>query len=126
MHYHDEGYEKDNDYGVPPEVMRSVCIYAVFTTELSFNLADYKETQCTIFPFMPRWPRSLPFHEEVCWHLTFDQMPSLMTEIDSDDEEYFSTAELDDHVWSKDPVPDSQENLCINEIPRPVSPPLQP
>ena len=23
MHYHDEGYESDNDYGLPPQVMRS-------------------------------------------------------------------------------------------------------
>ena len=63
MHYHEEGYKSDNDYRLPPEVMMPVYIYSVFTTEASFNLAEYNETQHTISPFMSRWPRSLPFHE---------------------------------------------------------------
>ena len=29
MHYHDEGYNSDNDNGLPPQVMRSVHIYSV-------------------------------------------------------------------------------------------------
>ena len=37
MHYHDKGYKSDNDYGLPPEVMRPVHIYSVFTTEASFT-----------------------------------------------------------------------------------------
>ena len=31
MYYHDEGYESDNNYGLPPQVMRPVDIYLVFT-----------------------------------------------------------------------------------------------
>ena len=44
MHYHDEGYESDGHYGLPPQVMRPVCIYSVFTTEAFFNPAEYKGT----------------------------------------------------------------------------------
>ena len=54
MHYHDKGYESDNDYGVQSQVMWPVCIFSVFTTDASFNLAEYKETQCTISTFTPR------------------------------------------------------------------------
>ena len=106
-HYHDEGYESNNNYGLPPQVMRPVHICSVFTTEASFNLAKYKVT-----PFMPRWPRSLPFHEGVCQHLTFNEMPLLKPEVDSSNEEYLPNADLDDLVWSKEPVPDSQEILA--------------
>ena len=53
MHYHDEGYESDNDYGLLPQVLMPVHIYSVFTTE-TFNLADYQETQHTISPLTPR------------------------------------------------------------------------
>ena len=58
MHYHNEGYKSNIDYGLLLYIMRPVCIYSVSTTEAFFNLADYKETQHTISPFMPRWPRS--------------------------------------------------------------------
>ena len=51
---HNEGYENDNDYGLPPQVMRPVHIYSVFTTDASFNAVEYKETQQIIYPFMPR------------------------------------------------------------------------
>ena len=27
MHYHDEGYESDNNYGLPPQVLKPVYIY---------------------------------------------------------------------------------------------------
>ena len=27
LHFHDEGYESDNDNGLPVQVMRPVCIY---------------------------------------------------------------------------------------------------
>ena len=27
MDYHDDGYESDNDYGFPPQVMRPGCIF---------------------------------------------------------------------------------------------------
>ena len=123
MHYHDEGYESDNDYGLPPHVMRPVYIYSVFTTKVAFNPAEYKVTLCTIFPFTPRWSRSLPFHEWVCQHLTFDKTPTSMPEEDSEDKEYLMTVDLDDPVWSKEPVPDSHEYLGVHEIPRLASPP---
>ena len=54
MHYHDEGYESDNDYGIPPQVMRPVHVYSVFITEASYNLTEYMVTQCPISPFTPR------------------------------------------------------------------------
>ena len=44
----------------------------------------------------------------------FDEPPLLTPEIDSDDEEYLPTAEQDDPVWSKEPVPNSQKYLCIH------------
>ena len=53
MHYHDKGYESDNDYGLPPQVVRPVCIHSGFTTE-TFYLAEYKVTPGTISPFTPR------------------------------------------------------------------------
>ena len=46
------------------------------------------------------------------------------TEEDSKDKDLL-TAELDDQVWPEDPVPDSQEYLCIHEIPRLATPPSQ-
>ena len=39
LHYPDEGYEIDNDYGLPAQVMRPVFIYSVSTTEAPFNPA---------------------------------------------------------------------------------------
>ena len=54
LHYHNEGYDSDNDYGLPGPVMRPVCIYLVSTTEASFNLTNYKEAQCPTSPFTPR------------------------------------------------------------------------
>ena len=54
MHYYVEGYESDNNYGLPPQVMSPVHIYSVFSHEASFNPADYKETQHTISTLMPR------------------------------------------------------------------------
>ena len=49
-----------------------------------------------------------------------------MPEVDSDEEEWLLTVDLDDPVWSKEPVPDSQEDLCIHDIPRPATPSPQP
>ena len=54
----DEGYESDNNYWNPPQVMRTVHIYLVFTTKASFYLGEYKVTPCTISPFMPRHPEA--------------------------------------------------------------------
>ena len=46
-----------------------------------------------------------------------------MPEVDSDDKQYLLTADLDDPVWSEEPVPDTWEYLCIHKIPRPATPP---
>ena len=56
LHYHNKGYDSDNDYGLPGPVMRPVCIYLASTTEASFNPADYKGTQFLTSPFTPRQP----------------------------------------------------------------------
>ena len=49
-----------------------------------------------------------------------------MTEVNSDDEEYLQTADIDDPVWSEESVPDNEEYLCIHKKPRPAIPPQQP
>ena len=61
MHYHDEGHDRDNNYGLPGQVMRPIHIYSVFTTEASFDLNEFTTTQCQILPFTLRHLRSLPF-----------------------------------------------------------------
>ena len=63
MHYHDEGYESDNDYGLPTWDMRPIHVYSVFTTEDPFNLAEFTTTQYPILPFTPICLRSQPFWE---------------------------------------------------------------
>ena len=49
-----------------------------------------------------------------------------MSEVSSNDEEFLPTADLDDPIWSKEPVPNSREYLCIHQIPRSVAPTPQP
>ena len=88
MHYHDEAYESDNAYGLPPQVVRPVHICTVFTTEASFDPTEYKVAQNTISPFMLGQPRCLPFCEGVHQSLTFKKMFLPMPEVESDDEEY--------------------------------------
>ena len=61
LHYRDEGYESDNDYGLLPQITRPICVYSVFTTNASFNPADFTTAQHLISTFTPRCPRSLPF-----------------------------------------------------------------
>ena len=76
LHYHEEGYESDNDYELPSQVMRPLHVYSVSTTEASFNPADYKVAHCPISPFTPMPSRDeLPFCQRVCWCLTFDETP---------------------------------------------------
>ena len=101
-------------------------MYSVLTSEASYNLTNYKETQHTISPFMPRWLRSLPLHEGVCQHLTYDKTSLPTPEVDPDDLENLLSAELDDPVWSKMPLSDIQEYQCMHQIPRPATPPSQP
>ena len=75
MHYHDEGYKSDNNYRLPPQVTKPICIYSVLTTEASFDVDEFATIKCLISHFTPRCPRSLPFQEVVCWHLTFKETP---------------------------------------------------
>ena len=56
LHYNDEGYENNNDYELPAQVMRPVQIYSVSTTMANFNLADYEEAQYTTSPSHPDDP----------------------------------------------------------------------
>ena len=42
LHYQDEEYESNSDYGLPVQVMRPVHIYSASTTVAYFNPADYK------------------------------------------------------------------------------------
>ena len=126
MHYHDEGYGSDKGYGSLSLVMRPVYIYSAFATEASFNMPEYKLTPCTISPFMPRRPRSLPFCEGVCQCLTFHKTAPLTLERNSNDEEYLLSVDLDDQVWSEEPLLDSYEHLCIHKIPSPASSSPQP
>ena len=56
----------------------------------------------------------------------FDETSLPMPEVDSEDEEYFPTADLDDLVWCEKSVPDSWEYLCIHQIPSPATPGSQP
>ena len=121
LHYHNEGYESDNDYWLPTQVMRPVYVYSISTTEASLNPADYKGTQCPMSAFTPRWPRDeLPFCQGVCWCLTYHETPT--PEVDSDDEEYLPTYDLDYPAWSKEHVPNNQKYPCIHQIPRPAIP----
>ena len=55
LHYHDEGYESYNDHGLPPQITWPTCIYSVFTTEASFELADFTTAQ---HPILTRCPSS--------------------------------------------------------------------
>ena len=50
-------------------------------------------------------------------------MPLLTPNKDSEDDEHFPTAGLDDPVWSEQSLLDSHEYLCIHKIPRPATPP---
>ena len=59
MHYH-KGYESDNDYVLPAQVMMPVHIYSVSRTEACFKLANYKEAQHTIYPSHPDDPEVCP------------------------------------------------------------------
>ena len=46
-------------------------------------------------------------------------------EVDSNKEEYFPTADLNDWVWHEEPVLNTLKHLCIHQIPRPATPPPQ-
>ena len=67
LQYHDKGYESDNDYGLPTQVMKYVHVYSVSTNEASFNPTDYREHTVPSLPLHQGDPRDrLPFHQEVC------------------------------------------------------------
>ena len=54
LHYHNEGYDSDNDYDLPGPFMRPVHIYLVSMTEASLNPMDYKGVQSPTSPSEPR------------------------------------------------------------------------
>ena len=54
LHFHDEGYDSDNDYDLSGPFKRPVCIYLVSITEASLNPMDYKEAQGPTSPSTPR------------------------------------------------------------------------
>ena len=62
MHYHDEGYESDNDYVLPPKVMRPIHIYSVFTTKASFDLTISPKPSAQSHPTLPDVPEA--YHSE--------------------------------------------------------------
>ena len=64
--------------------------------------------------------------EGVHWHLMFDETLLPKPEVDSDDGEYLPIADLDEMVWSEEPVPGSWEYMCIHEILRPETSAPQP
>ena len=108
LHYHDEGYDSNNDHGLLGPVMWPVCVYLVSTTEASFNPTDYMGAQCSTSLFTPRQPRyKWLFHQGVSGHLTFDETP-LLEMNSNDEEEDFPTADSDDLVWSEEHMPESQ------------------
>ena len=129
LHYHNVGYDSDNEYWLPGPFMRPVHVYLVSTTETSFNPKDNKEAKYTSSAFTPRWLRNeLPFFQAVHQWLAFGE--TTPSEMDSEDEgEDFSTTEIDDPVWSEEPIPNRQQ-LCIHQVPchtpRPASTPQQP
>ena len=54
LYYHDKEYESDNSFGLPAQLMRTMHISSVLTTEASFNPVDYREVQCLIYPYTSR------------------------------------------------------------------------
>ena len=59
VHYHNEGYESDTDYGLPPHIT-SLHLLCILSRGL-FNQADYTAAQHQLSPFTLRPPRGLPF-----------------------------------------------------------------
>ena len=83
LHYHDEGYKSNSDYGLPPHITRPVCIYSMFSAEASFNLADYTKARRQLSPYFltPKCPRGPSFKEGVYHWLTFNEtLPLAPTE----------------------------------------------
>ena len=62
-----------------------------------------REPTHIIYPFTPKRPKTSPFCEKVCHHLAFDES-ALMPAPEGSDEEYLSTAKLDDLLWDEVPV----------------------
>ena len=123
LHYHDKGYESNNDYGLPPHTTRPIQVYFVFTTEAPFDPANFTTAQCPIWAFTPKCPRRLPFWQGIHWWLTFNKMLLPMPETDSeDDKEPLQTADLLGPVWEEELLSDSRKSPCILVIPRQATP----
>ena len=53
LHYHNEKYESNNDYGLPPQITGPIHVYSVFTTQASFDLADLLQPGTQFHPSLP-------------------------------------------------------------------------
>ena len=109
MDYHNEGYESDKNYRLPPQVTRPVHIYSLWGLLQPSWIHCSPPPNLTLHSQMYQKPiilrRSVPVPI-----LQWDA--PLMPEMDSWDEEDLPTAYLDDPVWSEEPVPDGQECLA--------------
>ena len=133
-HNHNEGYDSDNDYDLPGPFIRPVHIYLISTTEDSLHSSDYRRTQGTTSPSTQKWTK-----ERVAPMLSSLLMINLQWETLIRNglwqwRRIFSTAELNDPVYSEEPLPDRQW-LCIHLLLHssitghtlgPATPPLQP
>ena len=127
LHYHNEGYDSDNDYDLSSPFMRPVHIYLVLMTEASLNPMDYRWAQSHTFPSTARQPRDgLPLYQVVGQQFTFCETPTSVMDSDDDEEEDFPTVELNDQVWSEEPIPDRQCQSITGHTPRPTNPPHNP
>ena len=110
-------------------------VHAAFFNHYQFHTMTYIPDETVLARMMTtlhlEFEKAMHYHSDGCesdnnWHLTFSETPPSMPEVDSDDDKYLPTADLDKLVWYEEPVQDSQEYLSIHEIPRPAAPPPQP
>ena len=116
LHQHNEGYDTDNIYDLPPMPKRTACIQAVITTNMSSIDPSGSHGGAVSIPpsTLTGEIGGLLFYRSAQKCLNFNDMPPTIMEFDDQDEEeeYFLRASLDDEVWTEKPVPES--NLCIH------------
>ena len=122
LHYHNEGYESDKDYVLPPCITRPVCAYSVFSAEASFNPTNYTTAKSQLSPFTETSQRPAILRRGLLY-LTFDETPSPAMAVDPEDKEDLPVAKLDNPMWDEEQVLGSREYLYIHEIPRLATPP---
>ena len=112
LHLHNEGYDTDNIYDLPPMFKRTAHIHVVTSkNEGSFKPSDSQGGAVSI-PLSTSTGRTAgsPFYRSAWKHI--DDMPLPIMECNDEEEEYFPTATMDDSVWSK--VPKPERDLCIH------------